>query len=138
MKRSQFIKQSAGITVLAGIGGALPVIAAQPASAQIKEPVVHYVLFWLKPELTGQQVKDFAGFFEELKKISLVKSLSYGRAANTTKRDVVDNSFSYAMIAGFNSTADQDRYQEDPLHLAAIKKYSGFWTKVVVHDSIMV
>lgn len=137
MKRRQFIKQSAGTVVVAGIASAIPV-AAQAASAQINAPVTHYVLFWLKPQLTQQQVKDFTGFFEELKKVRLVKSLRYGRAANTVKRDVVDNSFSYAMVAGFNSITDQDRYQDDPLHLAAVKKYSGFWEKVVVHDAIMI
>lgn len=129
MERRKFIKQSSGTLLLA-----TPLSAV---AAQAKPAILHYVLFWLKPGLTEKQVKEFTGFFEELRKIKLIKSLSYGRAAGTTKRDVVDNTFTYAMLAGFDSIADQDRYQTDPAHEAAIKKYSGFWQKVVVHDAIM-
>jgi hypothetical protein len=118
-----------------------------PASTEVKEEIktdtmtsqnphiAHYVLFWLREDLTEQQVKDFAQFFEDLKAIPGIKSLHYGGPADTHPRDVVDNSFSYNLVVYFDTMEDLEVYENHPIHLEAIAKYSPNWTKVVVHDS---
>lgn len=102
-----------------------------------KEVIAHYVLFWLKEGLSEQEISDFTGFFEELKTIPGIKSLHYGKAASTHPRDVVDNSFTYNLLVYFDTMDEINTYETHPIHLAAIEKYSKFWTKVVVHDSLL-
>jgi hypothetical protein len=97
--------------------------------------ILHYVLFWLREDLTEKEREDFVAFFEELKQIEGITSLSYGKAAATHPRPVVDNSFSYNLIVTFASLKEVEVYENHPVHLEAIKKYSHFWTKVIVHDT---
>jgi len=100
--------------------------------------ILHSVYFWLKEGITPEEEKDFLNFFEELKKISAVKSLKVGKPAPTHSRDVVDNSFSYLLFVTFDTMDDINTYEVHPDHLAAIKVYSKYWTKVQVKDAILV
>lgn len=138
MKRRIFLKNSSGL---------LAALAASPLLANAtnitnhmekqdkQATIAHYVLFWLKEGLSDKEVKDFAGFFEELRKVPNVKSLHYGPAAKSKPRDVVDNSFTYNLLVYFDTLDDLEIYGTHPIHLQAIEKYSKYWTKVVVHDS---
>ncbi len=153
MERRHFIKQAGAAVALAGVGGGILAACAPPTSNQEnnqtesndetnvtmenKEVIAHYVLFWLNDGLSEQEISDFANFFEELKPIPGIKSLHYGRAANTHARDVVDNSFTYNLLVYFDTMDAVDAYEVHPTHVAAIEKYSKFWNKVVVHDSLL-
>lgn len=97
----------------------------------------HYVLFWLNPELSTEEVEGFKGFFEELRKISTVKELKVGVPAATEARGVVDNSFTYSLLVSFDSLEDHNAYQDDEIHNRAIEQYSRYWTKVMVHDCML-
>lgn len=132
MKRRNFIKNTATAAV---IGVIIP--TTSEAAKKNKEVIAHSVLFWLKEGLSDQEKKDFTQFFEELRKVPTIKSLQYGPPANTTKRDVVDNSFSYNLLVYFNNMEDLNVYETHPFHLNAIDKFSQYWDKVVVHDSIL-
>jgi len=125
-------------------GSAVAAIAATTLNSNLlndmapaKEFYSHYLLFWLKPELTEKQVTDFAQFFEELHKLPYLKSLHYGRPANSSPRKVLDNSFSYNVVMTFDSLADLEAYGKLPKHLEIVKKYSVFWDKMMVHDSVL-
>lgn len=131
MDRRSFV----GNLALAG-GGVAALQSCSTPTAEIKG-IVHYVLFWLREDLTEKEIEDFKAFFEELKKIEGINSLSYGRPAKTNPRPVVDNSFTYNLIVTFNSLEEVDVYENHPIHLEAIKNFSHNWTKVVVHDSVM-
>jgi hypothetical protein len=136
MNRRKFVKDGSTVAALAAVASIIPMsIYAQ--RTPVKPTLQHYVLFWLKPGLSEEKIAEFTGFFEELKKIKSKLSLTYGRAAATASRDVVDNSFTYALNITFATLADQNAYQDDQIHKDAIQKYSSFWDKVVVHDSIM-
>jgi hypothetical protein len=37
----------------------------------------------------------------------------------------------------FDSAAEQDEYQVDPIHKAFVEKYSQLWEKVVVYDMLV-
>lgn len=153
MERRHFIKRAGAAVALAGVGGGVLAACSPPASnqensqtsetqetspsMQNNEVIAHYVLFWLNDGLSEQEVNDFTGFFEELKTIPGIKSLHYGRAAATHQRDVVDNSFTYNLLVYFDSMDEINVYETHPIHLAAIEKYSKFWNKVVVHDSVL-
>lgn len=130
MKRRNFIKSTATGASLVLLGN-----TTQATMTTASEEITHYVLFWLKKDLSEKEIKGFAEFFEKLKAIPVVKSLKYGRAAKTNPRAVVDNSFTYNLITTFKNMEDINIYEKHPIHLAAIKQFSPFWEKVVVHDS---
>jgi len=102
-----------------------------------KGRIQHFVMFWLKPQLSKTEVSDFANFFEALKKIKYIKTLSYGLAANTPVRPVTDNSFTYSLTLTFDSLEEHNTYQEDKIHLDAVEKFSNNWYRVVVHDTLI-
>jgi len=136
MQRRKFIKNVAGTAVLGGL--LCTSVSSVLASSQKQDKmIVHYVLFWLREDLSQQEIKDFTGFFEELRKIPNAHSLQYGPPAKTNPRGVVDNSFSYNLLVQFKTMDDIAVYETHPIHLAAIEKYSKNWTKVVVHDSVL-
>jgi len=99
--------------------------------------VQHFVMFWLKPQLTKTEIAAFANFFEALKPIKYIKTLNYGLAAATPVRPVTDNSFTYALTITFANLADHNAYQEDKTHLDAVEKFSNNWYRVVVHDIVI-
>jgi len=132
MKRRKFISTTALGTSLVLLNN------SSNATENINaEEITHYVLFWLKKDLNEKEINDFAGFFELLKVIPVVQSMKYGKAAKTNQREVVDNSFTYNLVATFKNMTDINVYESHPIHLDAIKKYSHFWDKVVVHDSML-
>ena len=149
MERRSFIKQATATAALAGVTAIVPLSCSTgPGSSEKdtgntlpeagnKEVIAHYVLFWLKKELSEHEITDFTSFFEELKSVPGIKSLHYGRPAATNPRPVVDNTFTYNLLVYFDSMEDIHIYETDPGHLAASAKYAKFWDKVVVHDSII-
>ena len=100
--------------------------------------IIHVVYFWLKEDLTDDDEKDFLKFFEILKTVPTVKSLQVCKPAPTNPRDVVDNSFSYNILVGFDSMKDINVYETHAIHTDAAAKYSKYWTKVQVRDSVVV
>ncbi|KKO91828.1 MULTISPECIES: Dabb family protein [Sphingobacterium] len=100
--------------------------------------IVHVVNFWLKEDLSEKEKKNFVGFFEELRKIDVIKTLNYGIPAHTNPRPVVDNSFDYTLIVTFKNLQDITRYETHPIHLKAIEKYQHHWTKVMVKDTSII
>ena len=134
MRRRNFLKSA---TAAAVVGVILPTSNASASQDSKKEVIAHYVLFWLREDITEQEKADFTNFFEELRKVPNIKSLHYGGPANTTQRDVVDNSFTYNLLVYFDKMEHLDVYETHPIQLDAIEKYSKYWTKVAVHDSIL-
>ena len=53
-----------------------------------------------------------------------------------THRDVVENTYSYALVLLFPDQDAHDRYQVHPVHLAFVTNCSRFWRRVIVHDSV--
>jgi hypothetical protein len=67
--------------------------------------------------------------------VETISQSHFGIPAGTENRDVVDHSYTYSLLLLFNSQADQDSYQIDPIHLKFVEENSQLWTKVVVYDS---
>ncbi|UIR54699.1 Dabb family protein [Sphingobacterium sp. SRCM116780] len=99
--------------------------------------IFHSVYFWLKDGITEEEEHDFLNFFEILKKISGIVSFHTGKPAATNPRPVVDNSFSYHIMLVFTDLEAITSYEKHPDHLAAIEKYSKYWKKVEVKDTLI-
>ena len=136
MKRRNFIITSASAGALALVGESVLAKPLDEIQHQQKTVYFHYLLFWLKPELTSDQVKDFQNFFEGLKKLPYVKNVRYGGPANSSPRPVMDNSFTYNASMEFDSLEDLETYGKLDGHLALVAKYKPFFNKMMVHDSV--
>ncbi|MDV6168224.1 Dabb family protein [Flavobacterium sp. DG1-102-2] len=136
MERRNFIIKSAGAGALALVGGKVLGSTFNETEVKPKTVYFHYLLFWLKPELTTAEVKEFENFFEGLKKLPYVKNFRYGKPANSTPRAVVDNSFTYNASMDFDSLEDLEAYGQLKEHLALVAKYKPYFTKMMVHDTV--
>jgi len=133
MQRRNFITGTAAAALASGILSKTAIDEITPA----KQFYNHYLLFWLKKDLTAQEVANFPQFFEELGKLPYLKSIHYGEPANSSPRKVLDNSFSYNVVMTFDSLEDLETYGKLPKHLEIVKKYSVYWDKMQVHDSVL-
>ncbi|KFF04116.1 Dabb family protein [Flavobacterium reichenbachii] len=136
MERRKFIVSTAIAAI--STGAMANVLGSEPLVNTEKKFYNHYLLFWLKKDLSEKQVEDFAQFFRDLSKLPYLKSIHYGKPANSSPRAVLDNSFSYNVVMTFDSLDDLETYGKLPEHLAIVKKYSVFWDKMQVHDSVLI
>jgi len=97
---------------------------------------VHTVFFWLNDSVTDQDKIEFEKGLIELGNVPAIGKYEYGKPAGT-QREVVDNSYDYAIVVYFPDATAQDEYQNDPLHLEFIEKYSHLWKEVKVYDTIL-
>lgn len=119
-----------------------PAMPAENSSAKtekstaMKEPFVHAVYFWLKePENQEARKKFEASIKAFIQQSAYVRSSHIGTPAPTS-RPVIDSSYSYSLVVTFDSKEDQDKYQDEPVHLKFIEECKDLWEKVVVYDSI--
>lgn len=97
--------------------------------------LVHTVYFWLKPKLTAAQRLEFRRAAETLGKIKSVEKVYVGAPAATTKRPIIDDSYSVALTVVCKNVAAHDAYQVDPIHLAFVEKCKTWWARVLIYDA---
>jgi hypothetical protein len=100
--------------------------------------LIHNVFFWLKEDLTAEEKAAFLEGVKSLGTINTVKAIYIGPPAPTEARDVVDNSFSYALLVHFDNVEGQNAYQIDPIHLKFVEDHEDKWTRVKVYDNTLV
>ena len=140
MKRRSFIKGTAIVSTASAIlASTMPEAFSQSRSenTQTAGTIIHSVYFWLKKGLTTSERKEFLKFFQALKDIPVAKTLTFGKPAPTTTRDVTDNTFDYNLIITFEKLEDINVYETHPEHLKAAEKYSRYWERVQVRDTII-
>ncbi|MDJ1473585.1 Dabb family protein [Cytophagaceae bacterium DM2B3-1] len=100
----------------------------------IKKGFVHTVYFWLK-EPNSQVAKD--SLYQGLQLLATVGEIQEGYIGvpAETRRPVIDHSYAYSITFVFKSKADQDIYQEHPIHKKFIELYSHLWERVQVYDA---
>ncbi len=110
------------------------------ATAKVNEAkpgFIHTVYFYAAEGLTEQRKTEFMTGLAELAKTPSIQKVYYGPPAGTD-REIVDNSYLVAWICHFDSAADQDAYQKDPIHLKFIEDYQDVWGKVLIYDNLLV
>lgn len=95
---------------------------------------IHHVFFWLKPELDQTQQAAFEAGVKSLLAVKTVKIGDVGQPA-TTDRPVIDRSYSYSLLLAFETLADHDAYQVDPIHLKFVDGCQQYWQRVQIYDS---
>lgn len=99
------------------------------------ELFVHHVLFYPK---AGASEADRAHLLEGLRTLAgipCIKLAHIGTPAGTT-RDVIERTYSYSWLCLFESAADEQRYQQHPVHDAFRQGYAVYWDRVVIYDAI--
>jgi hypothetical protein len=96
---------------------------------------VHAVYFWGQPDLTDADREDWLKGLQTLPGIETVQQGFVGVPADT-HRDVVENTYTFALILVFLDKNGHDRYQAHLTHLAFVETCARYWRKVIVHDSI--
>jgi len=131
--RRKFISDSA--RAAAGLGLITLTSNTQFAMSASKNLFVHHVYFWLNNSESADDLRKLVDGLDKLGKVKTIKMFHIGKPAGTN-RDVIDGSYSISWLLLFDSRADQDSYQTDPIHLKFIDECKHLWKKVVVYDSI--
>ncbi|NND78557.1 MAG: Dabb family protein [Maribacter sp.] len=95
----------------------------------------HTVYFWLT---NPDDQEDRIAFETSLRKFlntSAYAKTNYIGKPPKASRDVVDGSFTYALIVTFESAEAQQKYQDEAAHKLFIEEASHLWSKVIVYDS---
>lgn len=96
---------------------------------------IHHVFFWLKEPVTLEVRSKFENALKELICTETILDSHLGIPA-PTKREVIDNSYTYSLLLTFRNKEEQDIYQTHPKHLKFIDECEDLWDKVVVFDSV--
>ncbi|WP_288446344.1 Dabb family protein [uncultured Chryseobacterium sp.] len=136
MERRKFLFRSVQASALLLVSGNM-LASALPIFNPIKKKKMyfHYLLFWLRDDLSELEVKEFENFFEGLKKLPYQKNLRYGRPAASSPRSVLDNTFTYNASMEFDSLEELEAYGKLPEHLALVEKYKPFFDRMLVYDT---
>ncbi len=129
-KRRSFLKRTLGALGLAPLlGFTLPQVPSVGGS------FVHVVYFWMKnPEDAAARETFLRNLVAFLNRVDVIRSYHVGTPANTP-RDIVDNSYTFAIVVTFDGREGHDIYQDHPEHLSFIDQTSNLWTKVQIYDS---
>jgi len=95
---------------------------------------IHHVFFWLKEELSQEDVQNFEKGVKSLLSIQHLTSGDVGKPAGTA-RPVIDSSYSYSLLLQFTDEAAHDAYQVDPIHQKFVETCAPYWSKVLIYDS---
>lgn len=97
---------------------------------------VHVVYFWLHNPDSNEDRKEFESALNDFLNTSKYAKTNFIGVPAMTEREVVDNSYTYALIVSFPSKEEQDKYQAEEAHLKFIEDAKHLWSKVVVYDSL--
>jgi hypothetical protein len=98
--------------------------------------MIHNVYFWLKQDLTEEQINIFETELMAVQGIDYLVHGFVGKPAPTETRPVTDHSFSYSLLLHFKNMADHDFYQKEcPKHKRFVTACSSLWNRVVVYDT---
>ncbi|MEO6528263.1 MAG: Dabb family protein [Gemmatimonadaceae bacterium] len=96
---------------------------------------VHSVYFWLRDDLSPVGRSIFIDGMRSLATIETVEHSFIGTPAVTT-REIIDRSYSYALVLGFADRAAHDAYQVHHVHDTFREQCGGSWKKIVIYDAI--
>lgn len=100
--------------------------------------LIHVVYFWLTDDAPADEARRLAESCRTLLgKVPTVRQLWAGGPADTPRRDIIDDSYSVALIVILDDAdKSHDVYQEHPLHKEFIARHKAHWKKVQIYDSV--
>jgi hypothetical protein len=107
---------------------------AAAASIPSNRMLTHTVFFWLKKSLSPAERAEFERGVKSLVSIPGSRRATMGRPAKTAKREVLDDSYDFALELDFDSIADHDRYQAHASHVKFLAEQKPKWERVRVYD----
>ena len=99
------------------------------------ELFVHHVLFYPKADASAADLAHLLEGLRSLATIPCLKLAHIGTPAATT-REVIERTYAYSWLCLFESAADEEAYQQHPIHDAFRDQYAMYWDKVVIYDAI--
>ena len=96
---------------------------------------VHSVYFWLRDDLSPAGKDKFVAGIRSLATIDTVEQSFIGVPAGTS-REIIDQSYSYALVLGFADQAAHDAYQVHPVHDTFREQCGGSWKKIIIYDAV--
>lgn len=100
-----------------------------------KQKFVHSVYFWLKRDLTEEQLKTFHQKLLALTQIETVRE-SYVGVPAATNRPIIDRTYDAALILAFDNQEQHDIYQDHPVHDDFRDSCGEMWEKVTIYDCV--
>jgi hypothetical protein len=110
---------------------------AGAAERSEEQMLAHNVYFSLKDNSPEAKKKLVDACKKYLAKHPGTVLFAAGTLCEELDRPVNDRDFDVALHVIFRTKADQDRYQEAPLHLQFIAENRDNWSKVRVFDSVV-
>ncbi|HET6568257.1 MAG TPA: Dabb family protein [Rhodothermales bacterium] len=94
---------------------------------------LHCVYFWLKDDLSPN---DVAAFERGVKSLTTIETVRHGFVGTpaSTDRPVIDRTYSYGLVCAFDDKDDHDAYQVHPVHDDFRNDCSRYWTDVKIYD----
>ncbi|HEX8327123.1 MAG TPA: Dabb family protein [Hymenobacter sp.] len=96
---------------------------------------VHHVLFYMKATASDADRARLAAGLERMRAIPAIQWAHLGTPA-ATDRAVIDRAYAYSWLCVFASAADEQDYQEHPLHEAFRQECADCWEQVVIYDAV--
>jgi hypothetical protein len=93
------------------------------------------VYIWLRDDLSAEATTRFVDGIRSLTTIESVQQGFVGTPARTD-REIIDRSYSYALVVSFADEAAHDAYQVHPVHDRFREKCGGSWKKIVIYDAV--
>ena len=95
---------------------------------------IHHVFFWLKEDLSAEEVQNFEAGAKSLLQIDSVEMGDLGKPS-VTDRPVIERSYSYSLMLAFKDKEGHDLYQPHDIHTAFVESCAQYWSRVLIYDS---
>src|SRR5687767_7612505 len=114
--------------------GCLLLLLVGCAPGEVRQPVQHIVLVWLKPGTSPEVYEQIVTGSKGLSMIGEIRDLRVGKAI-PSDRPIVDDSFSLGIYMRFDSVTDMNAYLTNPRHVQFVDTLvKPHLQKLVVYD----
>ena len=83
----------------------------------------------------GRAIDSVLNAAEELRTFA-GREIPMGLTPASTDREIIDRSYSYALVVSFADEAAHDAYQVHPVHDRFREQCGGSWKKIVIYDAV--
>ena len=95
--------------------------------------LTHTVLFWLKDELSAEEIEEFRAGLDTLHTIDAAKEVHWGTPA-LADRPIVDRSYDFGLCVLLDDMNAHDEYQAHKIHQDFLEAFGTYWRKIVIYD----